>query len=195
MSSLTSGGGDSGKTGFGCSTIGPRRQGFAAPAQTSCGAPGQTAARPIVALSQTKASAPRLHEGNRGCPPNPQALPNPPAPRSRHDKGALSFYISGSPGFEFLNPLSLARGLMSDRASAVKGSLRPLGALYGRAPSPGDVAVYEAKGMSSASAGPDLRVRRSNPTPRFRPPVTGIHVRCQPPRQTDALLRRVSVLT
>ena len=54
MSSLTSGGGDSGKTGFGCSTIGPRRQGFAAPAQTSWGAPDKR--RPaIVALSQPKA--------------------------------------------------------------------------------------------------------------------------------------------
>ena len=74
MSSLTSGGGDSGKTGFGCSTIGPRRQGFAAPAQTSWGAPDKR--RPaIVALSQPKASAPRLHQSNHSPKPASAAKP------------------------------------------------------------------------------------------------------------------------
>ena len=56
----------------------PRRQGFAALAQTSWVAPGKRLPA-IVALSQPKASAPRLHQSNHS--PKPASAAKPIGPR------------------------------------------------------------------------------------------------------------------
>ena len=77
----------------------------------------------------------------------------------------LSFYVSGSPGFVFLNPLSLAT---DDCRSvlAVKGSLRRF-APWTAAGRSGRRGCLRGKGDVPASAGPDQRVRTSNPRLEF----------------------------
>ena len=77
----------------------------------------------------------------------------------------LSYYVSGSPGFVFLNPLSLAT---DDCRSvlAVKGSLRRF-APWTAAGRSGRRGCLRGKGDVPASAGPDQRVRTSNPRLEF----------------------------
>ena len=76
----------------------------------------------------------------------------------------LSFHVSGSPGFVFLNPLSLATGDCRS-VLAVQGSLRRPASRPGRLRAdPGDVAVYEGKGGTAArlrTAGAKPRAPRS----------------------------------
>ena len=102
----------------------------------------------------------------------------------------LSFYISGSPGFVFLNPLSLAT---DDCRSvlAVKGSLRRF-APWTAAGRSGRRGCLRGKGDVPASAGPDQRVRTSNPRLEFDC-RHGFDVRVTP-RDNYGVLRRVSVL-
>ena len=77
----------------------------------------------------------------------------------------LSFYFSGSPGFVFLNPFPSPR-MIADRSSPSR--VRCAASRPGRLRAdPGDVAVYEGKGMSRRPPGPDQRVRRSNPRLEF----------------------------
>ena len=85
----------------------------------------------------------------------------------------------GSPGFVFLNPLSLAT---DDCRSvlAVKGSLRRF-APWTAAGRSGRRGCLRGKGDVPASAGPDQRVRTSNPRLEFDC-RHGFDVRLTPPR-------------
>ena len=93
----------------------------------------------------------------------------------------LSFYVSGSPGFVFLNPLSLATD-DSRSVLAVKGSLRRF-APWTAAGRSGRRGCLRGKGDGWASAGPDQRVRTSNPRLEFDC-RHGFDVRVTPPATT-----------
>ena len=77
----------------------------------------------------------------------------------------LSFHVSGSPRFVFLNPLSLAAD-DSRSVLAVKGSLRRF-APWTAAGRSGRRGCLRGKGDVPASAGPDQRVHTSNPRLEF----------------------------
>ena len=112
--------------------------------------------------------------------------------KARHGKaqrrevaiGCIKYVIVpclGSPGFVFLNPLSLAT---DDCRSvlAVKGSLRRF-APWTAAGRSGRRGCLRGKGDVPASAGPDQRVRTSNPRLEFDC-RHGFDVRVTPPATT-----------
>ena len=100
----------------------------------------------------------------------------------------LSFHVSGSPGFVFLNPLSLAT---DDCRSvlAVQGTLRRF-APWTAAGRSGRRGCLGGKGDVPASAGPEQRVRRSNARLEFDC-RHGFDVRVTPPRQLGCTAARL----